>query len=489
MNNKLSFLKNFKWEFIYGEKGHNMAIYMAMENRTKEMYKVSGVKFKVLFYTIKDNFFTMYANGKDWERIANYLLKKIVASKVWLDNIFKNIYLKADKLIIFSRQLSKKDLKKLNNRQLFSLYKKFVDLFVAMRLYSSLPMNLEHYAPVFTNYLQNKLAKYIPREEDGFNSVFSIMTTPLKFSYLKNEELELFKLGLFLNNKNFSKKLKIFTDKFCWINYTFQGVPLAEDDFKKKIIEMKEKGINFSDEINKFKKDKNILKNKQLEIIKKYKFDKEIQKLFYYSQELVYLKFFRKGIFAESYYHCEFLLDEVAKRLNTTRKVVQGMFFKELEDALLKGKYDSHKIHDRIRDGYVLVLDGKSLDMDQKLRKIVMDNLEKVDDIKTDNFKGQVAMTGIAKGVVRIVNVDSDVAKMHDGDILVSRLTNPNLLPAMKKAAAIVTDAGGLACHAAIVARELKKPCVVGTKIATQVLKDGDMVEVNANVGVINILK
>lgn len=488
MNKKLSFLKNYKWEFIYGEKGHNMAIYMAMENRTKEMHKVSGIKFKVLFYTIKDNFFTMYASGKDWEHIANHLLKKIVGSKVWLDNIFKNIYLKADKLIIFSRQLSKKDLKKLNNRQLFSLYKKFVDLFVAMRLYSSLPMNLEHYAPVFTNYLQNKLTKYIPKEEDEFNSVFSIMTTPLKFSYLKSEELELFKLGLFLNNKNFSKKLKAFTAQFCWINYTFQGVSLTEDDFKQKIMEMKEKGIDFADEINKFKKDKNILKNKQLEIIKKYKFDKEIQKLFYYSQELVYLKFFRKGIFAESYYHCEFLLDEIAKRLNTTRKITQGMFFKEMEGALLKGKHDFHKIQDRIKDGCVLVLDGKSLDADDELKDLLIKNLEKTDDSQSDTAIGQVAMVGKAKGTVKIVNGDMDLEKMKEGDVLVSRLTNPNLLPAMKKASAIVTDAGGLACHAAIVARELKKPCVVGTKIATQIFKDGDLVEVDAVKGIVKKL-
>ena len=59
----------------------------------------------------------------------------------------------------------------------------------------------------------------------------------------------------------------------------------------------------------------------------------------------------------------------------------------------------------------------------------------------------------------------------------------------MKKAAAIVTDDGGLTCHAAIVARELKTPCVVGTKIATKVLKDGDMVEVDANKGIVKKIK
>ena len=74
---------------------------------------------------------------------------------------------------------------------------------------------------------------------------------------------------------------------------------------------------------------------------------------------------------------------------------------------------------------------------------------------------------------------------MKEKDILVSHMTSPDIVPVMKKAAAIVTDLGGLTCHAAIVARELKKPCVIGTKVATQVLKDGDKVEVNADKGIV----
>ena len=77
---------------------------------------------------------------------------------------------------------------------------------------------------------------------------------------------------------------------------------------------------------------------------------------------------------------------------------------------------------------------------------------------------------------------------MKNGDILVSPMTTPNFVPAMKLAAAIVTDEGGVMCHAAIVAREMKKPCIIGTKIATKVLKDGDIVEVDADKGVVKIL-
>jgi pyruvate,water dikinase len=79
--------------------------------------------------------------------------------------------------------------------------------------------------------------------------------------------------------------------------------------------------------------------------------------------------------------------------------------------------------------------------------------------------------------------------KMKKGDILISPATNPNLMPAISKAGAMVTDEGGITSHAAIVSRELKIPCIIGTKIATQVLKDGDLVEVDANKGIVRIIK
>jgi len=68
-------------------------------------------------------------------------------------------------------------------------------------------------------------------------------------------------------------------------------------------------------------------------------------------------------------------------------------------------------------------------------------------------------------------------------------MTRPEFLPAMKKSVAVVTDEGGLTCHAAIVSRELGIPCIIGTKIATKVLKTGDLVEVNANHGVVRVMK
>jgi len=83
----------------------------------------------------------------------------------------------------------------------------------------------------------------------------------------------------------------------------------------------------------------------------------------------------------------------------------------------------------------------------------------------------------------------TELKKINKGDILIAETTGPEMMVACKKAAAIITDEGGLTSHAAIVSRELKIPCLVGTKIASKVIKDGDLVEVDANKGIIRILK
>ena len=104
-------------------------------------------------------------------------------------------------------------------------------------------------------------------------------------------------------------------------------------------------------------------------------------------------------------------------------------------------------------------------------------------------LRGACACPGRIKGRVNIILNISHIFKFKKGDILVAPFTNVNYLPIMNRAAAILTETGGLTSHAAIVARELKKPCVVGIKNLTATLKDGDLVEVDADKGVAKIVK
>jgi pyruvate,water dikinase len=96
---------------------------------------------------------------------------------------------------------------------------------------------------------------------------------------------------------------------------------------------------------------------------------------------------------------------------------------------------------------------------------------------------GLGAAPGIVSGVVRILQSPSEAERLVPGEILVASMTSPDWVPAMRRAAALVTDRGGVTCHAAIVSRELHLPCVVGTRRATQVLHDGDVVTVDGGTG------
>ena len=98
-------------------------------------------------------------------------------------------------------------------------------------------------------------------------------------------------------------------------------------------------------------------------------------------------------------------------------------------------------------------------------------------------IQGLPAVPGVASGVVRVLGDVSEGARLQDGEVLVAKMTNPDWLPTMRRASALVTDTGGMTCHAAIVARELKVPCIVGARTATRDLTDGMVVTVDGTHG------
>ncbi len=99
--------------------------------------------------------------------------------------------------------------------------------------------------------------------------------------------------------------------------------------------------------------------------------------------------------------------------------------------------------------------------------------------------KGLGASPGMASGAVKIVNNIDELDKIHEGDVLVTVMTTPDMVPAMKRASGIITDEGGVTCHAAIVSRELGIPCVVGTSDASKTLDENQLVTLDGNKGII----
>ncbi len=153
---------------------------------------------------------------------------------------------------------------------------------------------------------------------------------------------------------------------------------------------------------------------------------------------------------------------------------------KKLKKNLLKAKTLSAKVIaiDSITQ-FLRATQERPLDLEEIQRP----SKKKLRGLK--QIKGIIANKGVAKGKIRVVIKIQDLKKVKKGDILVTDETDPNFLPIMKKIKAIITDIGGVLCHAAIVSREIGIPCIVGTKIATRALKNGDLVEVDANRGVV----
>ncbi|OPX57826.1 MAG: putative phosphoenolpyruvate synthase [Methanomassiliicoccales archaeon PtaB.Bin134] len=110
---------------------------------------------------------------------------------------------------------------------------------------------------------------------------------------------------------------------------------------------------------------------------------------------------------------------------------------------------------------------------------------DKVESSRTILVRGLGASPGKASGPVRIYQEDMSLDVVKQGDIMVTQMTTPDMVPAMTRTAAIITDEGGMTCHAAIVARELGIPCIVGANNATEVLKNGMEVTVHGQTGVV----
>lgn len=198
-----------------------------------------------------------------------------------------------------------------------------------------------------------------------------------------------------------------------------------------------------------------------------------LQQIFSEIRELVFFRTERTDVFYELLFDARPIFREVGEML--------GMPFQDLKNYSIQSILEKKPKKYPLSFAYI-VYRGNGVFLTEPI-------FEKRENSDVKEIKGVIAQKGCAKGLVKIVRKTAELDKVNNGDILVTQMTFPAFIQAMHKASAFITDEGGITCHAAIVAREMKKPCIIGTKIATQVLKDGDMVEVDADEGVVKILQ
>lgn len=200
-------------------------------------------------------------------------------------------------------------------------------------------------------------------------------------------------------------------------------------------------------------------------------------------------RLYAEPIFRNTEDFFEKIAQDIARKNKYKKEMLLATTAKELEDYFRTSILPNKKVLERRFKKSILIAESGT-------QKVISNKgfvrIEKLLDASSlsDKIIGQTAYNGKVVGVARIViNPKEYNSIFNNGDILITGMTRPEFLPLIKKSGAFVTDAGGILSHAAITARELKKPCIIGTKIATKIFKAGDIVEVDANNGIIKKLK
>lgn len=202
----------------------------------------------------------------------------------------------------------------------------------------------------------------------------------------------------------------------------------------------------------------------------------------------IYLDNYTQDIYQQIKFYFQSL---VSNNFNVPFRNISFYTIAELAKLIAEGKKLSDKEIEVRRKYRVMVQINGEIDCfyGEKNYLRALSLLEDRKEVKTSIIKGTIACLGYARGVVKIVKGTNDIDKVEKGDILVSGTTRPDLMSAIRRCSAIVADSGGVTSHAAIVARELNIPCIVGCGIATKILKDGMQIEVDADQGIIKIIR
>lgn len=207
------------------------------------------------------------------------------------------------------------------------------------------------------------------------------------------------------------------------------------------------------------------------------------------SSRMTHVQDYRKRALVRFSHFLHLIFCEMAARTGLTEQHFQNLIEPEVADVFLKRRINRKLLEERIAMNFSFgTPSGYVLYEGARVRKFVDLTQFRQSHAGQTQVTGVCACVGHVTGTARVVRNAHEVAVFNKGDILIANQTTPEYVPLMKKASAIVTDQGGITAHAAIISRELNIPCVIGTKIATKVFKDGDRVEVDATKGTVKKL-
>lgn len=324
------------------------------------------------------------------------------------------------------------------------------------------------------------------------------ITYPDEHTPLFNSQLDLLKIAEQIQAKELGGEQKKTALQKWLSDYGHIPVNFSDEPWTMKDAEVQLKNLITKDakqelKLAKQSHVKRIARKKEiLEDLK----NKEITILALAVAEGTYINEFRKNVFCRVSLEYRDIFAKIAKVAGS--KQWRDCFYltpNEMTDILNGKKVDIKRlVKERSIVGAYVDEKGESKLLDpavtRRFHKVIQGSHKAGDNADPSQaVKGFSANGGKVKGIVRVILGSKDFHKLNPGDILVTTMTSVDFVPIMERAAAFVTNEGGITSHASIVAREMNKPCIIGTKNATQVLKDGDEVEVNADAGVVQIIQ
>ncbi len=399
-----------------------------------------------------------------------YSLAKKYAEKLQKKEAFKERFGKwmeiCNKIQAFSWQVYKRNLATLPEQALSKLLAEISDLISQFWNYSL-------FIDVFDTGYDIEDIERINKRFGFDKKEVQLLVTPTKKSYVQENKQLLYGLA-----ENFSEEKKQeFLQKFFWIKTDYAETGrYDEKDLLQELTELKKTD---------WKKEKQELLNsfeeterQQLQILKAKNLE---ENPFWFYNELTFWRDERKRYNYMSLFGATQIALELLKRKKMEK------YLNAITNEELFKLPEKKEIERRLNGLLCFIFPEKSIVYSEEDAEKKFSEMVGLQEAKGD-LRGMSASIGTATGKAKIILSPKDFHKMQQGDVLVTHMTRPEFVPIMKKAAAIVTDEGGITCHAAIISRELGIPCVVGTKIATKTLKDNDTIEVRANHGLVRKL-
>lgn len=435
------------------------------------------VEYQHFLFRFADDWSDMLYDISDMKKVWNCLYKEICKNNLYIAEK-KSQYDKAfDGALEFFEMIRNADLSILSDKEIIDMFQQVWDW---QRKSVGIGHILESLSVIGSDMIQDKIAN----ETNKFQNINELMAQLFDYdgkSFVSREEDDLLAIARESENKQ-KELLQKHLEAYYWIHNTYAVMNTASvETFKERMEKLlREKSS---------KRRKVVEKEKLMRDLGLSDETKQLVRIFNYC---ALWQDSRKENILKSLSAFDLIVNEIALRSGVKREILS--YLGALEAKRLKSISDLKDFSDVLqkrRQGcyYYLTRDREFFVTGKEYQEGYDVQYKHWGDDKHEEIRGMTASMGKVTGKVKVCTTLELLKDFSEGEVLVAHMTRPEYTQAMKKAAAIITDEGGITCHAAIVSREMHKPCIIGTKIATKVLHDGDLVEVDADKGIVRILK